>query len=164
MMSEATTPTQAEVARETLAHILELMSFPAPIEITVTETEEQLELALSCEESLGQLIGKGGQTLNALELLVTTITRHKTGEYGKRLILDAEGYRTRQLERLAEIAHQAAARALETGEIIHMDPMNSRDRRIVHMALLEVNGISSGSQDEDPYRHIVITPLPADQQ
>ena len=164
MMSEATTPSQAEVAREALAHILDAMGFPAPIEITVTETDEQLELALSSEESLGQLIGKGGQTLNALELLVTTITRHKTGEYGKRLVLDAEGYRKRQVDRLVEIAHQAAERALETGETIHMDPMNSRDRRIVHMALLEYAGISSGSVDEEPYRHLVITPLPKEQQ
>lgn len=164
MMSEATTPSQAEVAREALAHILDAMGFPVPIEIAVTETDEQIELALCSGESLGQLIGKGGQTLNALELLVTSITRHKTGEYGKRLVLDAEGYRKRQVERLEEIAHQAAERALENGETIHMDPMNSRDRRIVHMALLECAGISSGSVEEDPYRHIVITPLPKDQQ
>jgi len=164
MMSEATTPSQAEVARETLAHILDAMGFPAPIEIAVTETDEQIELALSSGESLGQLIGKGGQTLNALELLVTSITRHKTGEYGKRLVLDAEGYRKRQVERLEEIAHQAVDRALESGETIHMDPMNSRDRRIVHMALLECAGISSGSVEEDPYRHIVITPLAKEQQ
>lgn len=147
---------QAQVAREVLEEMLRQMEFPAPVSVAVTETPEQVALALSSEEPLGILIGKGGQTLNAVELLVTLITRHKTDEYGKRLVIDAEGYREQQSARIEEVAREAAQRVLETGENQELPPMNARDRRVAHMAVSELEGVATVSVGEELYRHLVI--------
>lgn len=156
-MSESTPISeQAQVAKETLSMILQQMEFPAPVTIDVTETDDQLNLELHCEEPLGALIGKGGQTLNALELLITLIARHKTGAYGKRLTLDAEGYRQKQNRRIEDLAREIAMRVLETGESVALEPMNARDRRIAHMAIADVEGVKTVSIGEEPYRHLVI--------
>ena len=148
---------QAEVTTTALQEMLRQMDFPAPVTIDVAETAEQVTLTLHSDYPLGVLIGKGGQTLNAIELLVSLIARHKTGVYGKRLVLDAEGYREKQSGRVEEIAREAAYRVLDTGENVVLDPMHARDRRIAHMAALEIDGVVTTSIGEEPYRRIVIS-------
>ena len=156
-MSDATPiPSQAEIAENVLQEMLRQMDFPAPITIETTETDEQIALALSSDEPLSALIGKGGQTLNAIELLVTLITRAKTGQYGKRMVIDAEGYRQQQSARIEEMAREAAQRVLDTGECVELDPMNARDRRVAHMAIAEIDGVASVSIGEEPHRCLVI--------
>ena len=158
MMSELTPLTeQAQVATTALQEMLRQMEFPAPVTIDVTETDEQILLTMQCEDDLSVLIGKGGQTLNAIELLVTLIARQKTGVYGKRLVLDAEGYRAKQSGRIEDIARTAAHCVLDTGENVALEPMIARDRRIAHMAALEIEGVVTTSVGEDPYRRIVIS-------
>ncbi len=145
---------QGQIARKVLQDILWKMEFPASVE--AEEMPEQIILSITSDESLGLLIGKGGQTLNAMESIVRAITQHKTKEYGKRITVDAEGYRQRQDARLEEMAREAANRVIETGESVMMEPMNARDRRIVHMAATEVEGITTVSMGEEPYRRVVI--------
>ena len=156
-MSESTPLTeQAIVAKAALQEMLLQMEFPGPVTIEASETEDQIMLSLHSEEPLGMLIGKGGQTLNAIELLITLIARNKTGEYGKRLQIDAEGYRQQQSQRIEEIAHAAAQQVLDTGESVVLEPMNARDRRIAHMTVAEIEGVKTVSVGEEPYRHLVI--------
>jgi len=147
---------EAQTALEVLEEILRQMSFPATVE--VSETSDQVLLNMTSNEPLGLLIGKGGQTLNALELLIRTITQQKLHIHGKRVVVDAEGYRTRQTQRLVDMAHAAARQVLESGECVPLEPMTARDRRTVHMAALEIEGVESFSVGEEPYRHIVLCP------
>jgi spoIIIJ-associated protein len=153
-MTDAPLSKQAEIAQGVLERMLQEMAFPATVE--VVETPDQITLTMVSAESLSLLVGKGGQTLNATELLLTMITRHQTQEYGKRLVLDAEGYRGRQTDALVEKAQEAARQARETGEPVPLEPMNARDRRTVHMAIQEMEGLATFSTGEDPYRHIVV--------
>jgi len=146
---------EATTARQVLCEILRQMGFEAAVEME--ETPEQILLTMSSERPMGLLIGKGGQTLNAIELLVRTITQTKLRSPGKHIELDAEGYRARQAERLRDMARQAAEQVLATGEPVPLEPMSPRDRRTVHMTLVEIEGVESTSVGEEPYRHIVVS-------
>ncbi len=116
-MSEMTPLSEdALVAQGVLQEILRTMHFPA--DVAVSETPEQIVLTMSSSEPLGVLIGRNGQTLNAIELLVKTITQHKLHHFYRHLLVDAEGYRQRQTARLEEIAREAATRVMESGEAV----------------------------------------------
>lgn len=157
MMSESTPLSQqATLAQQTLQEMLRQMQFPAPVTVDVEETPEQVTLTMRSEDALGILIGKGGQTLNAIELLVTLITRNTTQSHGKRLVVDAEGYRQQQTGRIEEVARAAAQRVLDSGENVELEPMNARDRRTAHMAIAEMEGVATVSIGEEPYRRLVI--------
>ena len=154
-MSEMTPLSEdALIAQEVMQAILREMAFPA--EVTVSETPEQIQLTLSSEQPMGLLIGRNGQTLNAIELLVKTIAQHKLHMFHRHLLVDAEGYRQHQTDRLEETARQAANEVLDTGESVSLEAMNARDRRTVHMTIAEIEGVSSFSVGEEPYRHLVI--------
>ncbi len=156
-MNEMMPPSEdALMAQGVLQEILRTMNFPA--EVAVSETPEQIVLTMSSTEPLGVLIGRNGQTLNAIELLVKTITQHKLHYFHRHLLVDAEGYRQRQTARLEEIAREAAARMQESGEAVALEPMNARDRRTVHMVIAEIDSAASYSVGDEPYRHLVICP------
>jgi spoIIIJ-associated protein len=146
---------EATTARQVLQDILLHMTFEATIE--AEESSEQIVLTMNSDRPMGLLIGKGGQTLNAIELLVRTITQTRLHALGKHIVVDAEGYRARQSERLQEMARQAASQVLATGEPVPMEPMSPRDRRTVHMTLVDIEGVESTSVGEEPYRHIVVS-------
>ncbi|HOF88229.1 MAG TPA: R3H domain-containing nucleic acid-binding protein [Armatimonadota bacterium] len=147
---------QAAIAKEVVENVVDYLDFATPVAVDVREDDEQISVSLTGEEPLGVLIGKGGQTLNALEMIVKEIVFHRTGARGKHIMLDAEGYRARQTERLREVARENARRVLETGEAVALEPMTARDRRTAHMALAEIEGVSSFSVGEEPHRHLVI--------
>jgi spoIIIJ-associated protein len=147
---------QAAIAKEVVEHVIDYMEFPAPVTVEVSESPDQITVSLASAHPLGAIIGKGGQTLNALEMLVKEIVFHKTRVRGTHITLDAEGYRGRQEGRLREIAQEQAQRVLDTGEAVALEPMSARDRRTVHMTLAEIDGIASYSVGEEPYRHLVI--------
>jgi spoIIIJ-associated protein len=142
------------VARQVLQEILQHMNFAARVD--VQENPEQVMLTMVSDQPMGLLIGKGGQTLNAIELLVRTIVQTKIHTLERHIVVDAEGYRARHSERLEELARQAAQKVQESGEPVPMEPMNPRDRRTVHMAIAEIEGVASVSAGEEPYRHVVI--------
>ncbi|OPZ83557.1 MAG: R3H domain protein [bacterium ADurb.Bin429] len=147
---------QAAIAKEVVETVVDYLDFPVPVAVEVREDDEQVSVSITSEEPLGVLIGKGGQTLNALEMIVKEIVFHRTGARGKHIMLDAEGYRERQTESLRELARENAQRVLDTGESVALEPMTARDRRTVHMALADIEGVSSFSVGEEPHRHLVI--------
>jgi len=153
-MTEFILSEEAPIAQSVLSDILREMGFPAAVD--VEETPDQIILTVTSEQPLGLLIGKGGQTLNAMELIVKQITQHRMKGHGKHLMIDAEGYRERHAERLRELARDVADRVVESGEAISMEPMNARDRRTVHMVVSEIDGIATYSAGEDPYRYVVV--------
>ncbi len=145
-----------DAARKTLEHLLAGMGFEASINARLLEGEARLEIT---GEELGLLIGRRGETLDALEYLVDRIVNRPPHER-IRIILDAEGYRERTAEQLREMALRLAEKAARTGERIPCRPMNARDRRVIHLALRDEAGVETFSEGEGAFRRVVISPAP----
>jgi spoIIIJ-associated protein len=104
------------------------------------------------------LIGRGGETIDALQYLLSQVASRAEGGARRRVALDADGYRARREAALVELAEQAAQEAVEYGDEIELDAMTPHDRRIVHMALKEKPGIVTRSEGEEPRRRIIVEP------
>lgn len=107
-------------------------------------------------EDLGLLIGKHGQTLDALQYL-TNLASHREGRDRLRIIVDIEDYRRRRADTLEQLALRLADRVKRTGERVVLEPMNPHERKIIHMSLQDDIRIETISEGEDPYRRVVIT-------
>jgi spoIIIJ-associated protein len=112
------------------------------------------------DEDMGLLIGRHGQTLDALQELTRIVVAHRTGERC-RVIVDVEDYRKRRRSRLVSRTREIAARVARTGREEELEPMTAYERKIVHDAVAEVAGAESSSTGEDPERRVVIRPRPS---
>jgi spoIIIJ-associated protein len=147
----------AQRAAEVTDEILQRMGLEAR-SIIVSDDEEGVSLDIHSEEDLGLLIGKHGQTLAALQLIVALISNRELGEEERRRVnLDAEGYNERRERSLKAMARSAAQRAKKTGKPVPISSLNSRERRIVHMELANDPAIATRSEGEDPDRTIIVT-------
>ena len=142
----------AEVGKEFLSGLLEAMGLEAQIESSIDGESISLEVA---GEDLGILIGRRGQTLDALQELTRTAVQRRLRSR-VRLMVDVEGYRARRRDSLADYARSIAERAKARGTEIELEPMSSWDRKIVHDAVSDVEGVSSFSEGVDPNRKVVI--------
>jgi spoIIIJ-associated protein len=111
---------------------------------------------------LGILIGRRGQTIDAIEQLANAIARNQGGLDAKRVAVDAGGYRERQKADLSHAALQAAKRAIASGERQALEPMSAYERRLVHESLKDYGGVSTASEGNDPSRYVVVLPADAD--
>lgn len=109
-------------------------------------------------KSLGVLIGKHGQTLDALQYLTNLAANQERSEQRVRIIIDVEGYRARRTETLQKLAYRLAERAVRIRQEIKLEPMNRHERKIIHMALQDHNRVTTYSAGEEPYRYIIIVP------
>jgi len=152
-------PTEvAARALEVVNGILSEMGMTARAERT-REDEEAVYLTLRDEDDLGILIGRRGQTLAALQLISAMIAnRHFPPEARKRIILDAADYRARRERALVSMARAAADRARRSGREVPLEPMNARERRIIHVTLANDSAVSTRSEGEEPQRYVVIVP------
>jgi spoIIIJ-associated protein len=126
------------------------------VEVTTGEDPGTIVLQVSGDSS-GLLIGRRGQTLEALEYMVNRIIG-RDGETPVRVMLDVERYRERRREYLDTLAKRLAAKAQQTGRVVTLNPMSPRDRRIVHLALQGDTAVSTRSQGEGHYRKLLIIP------
>lgn len=106
---------------------------------------------------LAILIGRHGRTLDALQTLVSAITSRELG-FRHPVVVDVEGYRHRRRQKLEDIARRSADRAARQHEAVRLRPMTAYERRVVHVALRNDNRITTGSEGDDPFRVVVITP------
>lgn len=148
-------PEAAEAAEAVLEEILARMGVESPVE-TSTSEDGVLCFALSGKDA-GLVIGRHGQTLDAIEYLLGRVASHRAGAL-VRVMLDVEGYRERRRESLEESARRAAEKVRQSGRPLMLDPMSPRDRRTIHVALSDEPGVTTHSQGEGGYRHVVITP------
>ena len=109
-------------------------------------------------KSLGVLIGKHGQTLDALQYLTNLAANQERTEQRVRIIIDVEGYRARRTETLQKLANRLADRAVRIHQEIKLEPMNRHERKIIHMALQDNQRVTTHSAGEEPYRYIIIVP------
>jgi len=101
------------------------------------------------------VIGKRGQTLDALQYLTNLVSNKNTEEY-RRVIIDVEGYRSRREKTLEQLAVKLAKKVLSTGRNARLEPMNPYERKVIHATLQQVGGISTRSEGEEPYRRVII--------
>jgi spoIIIJ-associated protein len=158
----------AEKASDFLLGVLERMGISADIDIKEDQDRTVLEIQTADTELV---IGRRGVVIDALQHLVNKAVfkergdkdRDKErGERGKPLIVDAGGFRDKQIERLRSLAQKMATQALETKQIVALQPMTPHDRRIVHMAISEIAGLSTRSEGEGEDRHILVVPAGAE--
>lgn len=131
----------------------------AEAKITVTEDAESLTANLDGED-LGLLIGRHGQTIDAIQHLAYRVAFRGEGER-KRVTVDAAGYRERRATLLQHDADQAAEEALRIGRPVALDAMNAVERRVVHEYLRDRSGIETYSEGDEPDRHLVVAPVTA---
>ena len=121
-----------------------------------TEIREGILWIILTGEKLGLLIGRRGETLNAIQYLVNLAVNKHRGEH-VRIVLDVEGYRKSREETLTALAHKMADKAVRTGRRVELEPMNPHERRIVHIALQGDKRVETTSHGEEPYRRVVVT-------
>jgi len=127
-------------------------------EVVILEDDEVITATVEGEEDFGLLIGRRGQTIDALQLLCFQAAFQGIRER-KRVVLDAAGYRARREEIISERANRAAEKAIKSGEEVELDPMTARERRIVHEHLKERTEVETFSAGDEPQRRVVVAPL-----
>src|SRR3989344_67031 len=140
---------------EVLENILGLMALEGSFE--VTEGPEEVLVSIETNDA-GRLIGFKGETLDALQFLVSLIANREAGENFKRVVGGGAGWRKSKEGDLERRARSWADEVLESGKEIELDPMPSWQRRIVHMVVSDVEGVESESLGEGRERHLVIKP------
>ena len=127
----------------------------AETELTVDGTD--LDVRVIGDE-LGLMVGPGGRTLTAIQDLVRVSAQRRLGDHETRLRIDVGGYREKRRAALEQFAGKVAAQVIETGAAKALEPMPSNDRKAVHDAVIEIDGVTSHSEGDDPNRRVVITP------
>ncbi|MDQ2700272.1 MAG: KH domain-containing protein [Actinomycetota bacterium] len=127
-------------------------------EVVIKEEDEVITATVEGDEDYGLLIGRRGQTIDALQLLCFQAAFQGIRER-KRVVLDAAGYRARREEIISERADRAAEKAIASGDEVELDPMTARERRIVHEHLKERTEVETFSAGDEPQRRVVVAPL-----
>ncbi len=123
--------------------------------VEVAEDDETVTASLVGGD-LGLVIGRHGQTIDAIQYLASAVSWRAYGDARKAVVVDAAGYRERRRETLEALAARSAARAKSTGGPVELEPMSSIERRIVHLRLKDEPGVSTRSEGEEPYRYVVV--------
>lgn len=126
------------------------------VKINISENDKTIFINLEGPD-LGILIGRRGETLDALQYLVN-LSVNKNQEIRKKIIIDIEGYRNRREKTLQRLALKLADKARQRGRNVVLEPMSSQERRIIHTALQGREDIYTFSEGEEPYRKIIISP------
>ncbi len=148
----------ADRARQLTEDIAAMIDVNSQVSISAIG-EDEVQIEIDGDEIIGLLIGEGGETLDALQIVVA-IGANKGIDEGCRVILDTtDGYRGRQRELLQRQACEAAEEAQGTGREVVMSDLKSYERRIVHMALADEPGVETYSEGEGRYRRLVISPV-----
>ena len=142
-------------AKDFLTKVFAEMQVEAEISVEETGSIVVLDLA---GKNLGILIGKHGQTLDALQYLTNLAANKNDATERVHFILDVENYRARREETLQKLAKSVADKAVRMRQEVRLEPMNRHERRIIHTALQNNDRIETRSAGEEPYRYIIITP------
>ncbi len=146
--------TQKDRAADFLARVFAAMGMEVTVSINYKEDEKTMDIDLSGEH-MGVLIGKRGQTLDALQYL-TSLVVNKGGQEYIRVKLDSENYRQRRLDTLENLARNVASKVKRTRRPVALEPMNPYERRVIHCALQNDPFVTTYSEGEDPYRYVVV--------
>ena len=127
-------------------------------DVELDETDERIEATVVGDDDYGLLIGRRGQTIDALQLLCYQAAFRGIRER-KRVVVDVAGYRERRREALESRADRAAEQAMSAERTVELDPMSAQERRVVHEHLKDRAGIETYSEGDEPNRCVVVAPL-----
>ena len=142
----------ADTGKEFLLGMFGKMGLSVQIEKLTTKDKITFQVH---GEDLGILIGKHGQTLDAIQYLINLVA-NKEVRRRCQIVVDVENYRSRREETLVQLAHRLGAKVRRTRQKIALEPMNAFERKIIHLALQNEKNIKTDSEGQEPYRHIVI--------
>jgi spoIIIJ-associated protein len=140
--------------RDVLERVLSALGVPC--RVAIAEDEETLTASCSGQD-VALLIGKHGQTLDAVQYLVNAIVQRSSDESAKRVVVDAAGYRDRRQATLEAVALRAADQIRAGEERVELEPMSAAERKIVHLRLQREPGIATESEGTEPHRCVVVT-------
>ena len=142
-------------ARDFLVNVTAAMGIDVEVKIEMDEESHTMDIELTGDE-MGVLIGKRGQTLDALQYLANLAVNKNSEEYLK-IKVDTEDYRKRRKDTLEGLAKNIAFKVKRTKRAVSLEPMNPYERRIIHSALQGDRYVSTHSEGDEPFRHVVIT-------
>jgi spoIIIJ-associated protein len=146
---------QAAEARSLVARIVEAIG----VDAEVVARDEPEAIVVTCSgPDVGLLIGRHGQTIDAVQYLLNVIAYRAYGDDKRDVVVDAAGYRARRQATLESLADRVAERVLESGEPEELEPMTAVERKVVHLRLKEVAGIGTTSEGTEPNRYVVVVP------
>jgi spoIIIJ-associated protein len=146
---------QAGEARSLVARIVEAIG----VDAEVVARDEPEAIVVTCSgPDVGLLIGRHGQTIDAVQYLLNVIAYRAYGDDKRDVVVDAAGYRARRQATLESLADRVAERVLESGEPEELEPMTAVERKVVHLRLKEVAGIGTTSEGTEPNRYVVVVP------
>ena len=146
----------AAEARELVTRIVDGVGVNARID--VEESEDMITVSCSGVD-LGMLIGRHGQTIDAVQYLANAVMWRRHPEDRKEVVVDAAGYRDRRRVTLESLAVRSAERALSDRESVDLEPMTAIERKVVHLRLKEFDGVETTSEGTEPNRYVVVHPL-----
>jgi spoIIIJ-associated protein len=149
----------AERVRELVEGVLDELDLDGDVDIA--EDDDRITATIEGDDDYGLLIGKRGQTIDALQLLAYQAAFRGLRDR-KRVIVDAAGYRERRRDTLTARADRAAEQALNGNCSVEMDPMSAQERRVVHEHLKDRAGVETFSEGDEPRRCVVVAPLVAE--
>ncbi|MDR0963512.1 MAG: protein jag [Clostridium sp.] len=138
-----------------LSDIFTAMKLPVQVEAVYDDNTHDLSIELVGND-MGMLIGKRGQTLDALQYLASLVANRGSQDF-TRVKLDAEDYRARRIDTLVNLAKNMASKVKRSRRSMSFEPMNPYERRIIHSALQDEKNITTHSEGEEPYRRVVVT-------
>lgn len=144
-------------ARALVARIVAALGVDARVDV---HEEDEAIVVTSSGPDVALLIGRHGQTIDAIQYLLNAISHRTYGQERKEVVVDAAGYRERRRATLEGLAVRAAERVLALGEREELEPMTAVERKVVHLRLKEFAGVATASEGTEPNRYVVV--LPAD--
>jgi spoIIIJ-associated protein len=146
---------QAAEARSLVARIVDTLG----VDAEVVAREEAEAIVVTCSgPDVGLLIGRHGQTIDAIQYLLNAVAWRAHHEERKEVVVDAAGYRARRRETLETLAVRVADRVRESGEREELEPMTAIERKVVHLRLKDVAGVGTTSEGMEPNRYVVVVP------
>ncbi|MDQ3573128.1 MAG: KH domain-containing protein [Actinomycetota bacterium] len=159
MSTETIPDAPADRVEAILDRVVGALDLDATIEIS--EDERQITARIEGED-VGRLIGRRGQTIDAIQFLCYRAAQRGITDR-KRVQVDAGGYREARREQLESQAERAAERALDSGREIELEPMSASERKVVHDHLKERSGVETFSEGDEPERRVIVAPLVGDE-
>jgi spoIIIJ-associated protein len=139
--------------------LVERITSAIDVECHVDVVEDDAAVTVTCTgHELGLLIGRHGQTIDAIQYLANAITFRARADDRKEVVVDAAGYRERRRETLESLAVRSAQQAVDEGAPVELDPMTAVERKVVHLRLKEYPGVETTSEGTEPNRYVVVRP------
>jgi len=143
---------EGDIAADYLERLLDIIDYDGDIDLDVENSRAVVAIVGS---DLQPLVGRNGETLDALQELTRLAVQQQTGERS-RLMLDVSGYRAARRAELSQLAERTARQVLDSGEPVKLSPMNPFERKVVHDTVAAIDGVRSESEGEEPERRVVV--------